>query len=238
MAKDGMTFDQWLAQARIPDKKRTPELTAVLQSAFCVLESQGWDFASRRLVGHFLGHGQLGLKIAHIARLVGFSRPTASRHQSLSSRAVVREIQHQFSGRPYGKLLPRYAGPIAEFLVTHPQATREDVLDFVERTWQVRVSTVALHKFLKKYGLDRATRAEARAAQPTPADPLTDEAQLRIVLQEPPAPGLPLPVPREEFFLLPPSTRGPFCCCPKSSPGGRPPKTASAMTSAPCSPVF
>ena len=65
-------------------------------------------------------------------------------------------------GRPYGKLLARYAGPIAEFLVTNPGASRYDVLDFIQRTWNVRVSTVALHHFLKKYGLDRAQREQCR----------------------------------------------------------------------------
>src|SRR5437899_11727523 len=80
------------------------------------------------------------------------------------------------AGRPHGKLLPRYAGPIAEFILTHADATRYDLLDFIQRTWGVRVSTVALHHFCKKYGLDRATRAEATAPKPsaerTPAQPL------------------------------------------------------------------
>src|SRR5437899_7003894 len=79
------------------------------------------------------------------------------------------------AGRPHGKLLPRYAGPIAEFILTHADATRYDILDFIERTWSVRVSTVALHHFCKKFGLDRATRAEATAPQSsaagTPAEP-------------------------------------------------------------------
>ena len=35
-------------------------------------------------------------------------------------------------GRPYGKLLPRYAGPIAAFLCQHPDATRADLIDFIE----------------------------------------------------------------------------------------------------------
>ena len=61
------------------------------------------------------------------------------------------------AGRAHGKLLPRYAGPIAEFILTHADATRYDILDFIERTWSVRVSTVALHHFCKKFGLDRAT---------------------------------------------------------------------------------
>jgi hypothetical protein len=79
------------------------------------------------------------------------------------------------AGRPHGKLLPRYAGPIAEFILTQPDATRYDLLDLIERTWGVRVSTVALHHFCKKFGLDRATRAEATAPRPrtgqTPAEP-------------------------------------------------------------------
>jgi hypothetical protein len=49
------------------------------------------------------------------------------------------------AGRPHGKLLPRYAGPIAEFVLTHADATRYDILDFIERTWSVRVSTVGCH---------------------------------------------------------------------------------------------
>jgi hypothetical protein len=78
------------------------------------------------------------------------------------------------AGRPHGKLLPRYAGPIAEFILSHADATRYDLLGFIERTWGVRVSTVALHHFCKKFGLDRATRAEATAPRPraecTPAE--------------------------------------------------------------------
>ena len=96
------------------------------------------------------------------------------------------------AGRPHGKLLPRYAGPIAEFILTHPGATRYDILDFIERTWSVRVSTVALHHFCKKFGLDRATRAEATAPRPsaerTPAEPHAAETA-------PPSQPVPLPPP-------------------------------------------
>lgn len=237
MAKEGRTFEEWVEQASLSAGTWTFEVRTVLQAAYWFLESQAWDFASRRLIGHFLGHAQLGLKIAQIARLVGCSRSTASRHQPLSSRAVVREIQHRLSGRPYGKLLPRYAGPMAEFLVTHPEATREDLIDFVEQTWGVRVSTVALHKFLKKYGLDRASRAQVREARAPAVDPLTDENQLRLVLQEPAAPGLPLPIPPAEFFLPGPNTPEPFCCSPKCSRGGRRHKPVSRMSTGACKPV-
>jgi hypothetical protein len=96
------------------------------------------------------------------------------------------------AGRPHGKLLPRYAGPIAEFILTHADATRYDLLDFIERTWSVRVSTVALHHFCKKFGLDRATRAEATAPRPSterpPAEPCSGETM-------PPSQPVPPPPP-------------------------------------------
>ena len=198
MAKDGEAFVQWLDGAKIPQTKRTPHQLAVLKAAFAFLQQAGRDYASRRLVAHFLLNCQLDLKLAQVARLVGVTRPTASRQNKLSSREVVREIQHQLSGRPYGKLLPRYAGPIAHFLVTHPDASRDDVLDFIETTWNIRVGLTALHNFLKKYGLDRQSLDEATPSEPP--HPATDEQALVEVLQEPPTSGLPVPHVPDDFF--------------------------------------
>src|SRR3989442_668786 len=95
-------------------------------------------------------------------------------------------------GRPHGKLLPRYAGPIAEFILTHAEATRYDILDFIERTWGVRVSTVALHHFCKKFGLDRATRAKATAPRPSAG---RTSAEPRPAETVPPSQPVPLPPP-------------------------------------------
>ncbi|MBL8792517.1 MAG: hypothetical protein JNM56_01295 [Planctomycetia bacterium] len=46
-------------------------------------------------------------------------------------------------------------------MLSHADATRYDVLAFLQRTWNVQVSTVALHHFCKKFGLDRAARTAA-----------------------------------------------------------------------------
>ncbi len=196
MAKDGESFDQWLDQARIPPRLRSPKHLAVLQAAFAFLEQAGRDYASQRIVAHFLLNCQLDWKLAQVARLVGVTRPTASRQNKLSSREVAREIQHRLAGRPYGKLLPRYAGPIAQFLVTQPNATRDDLLDFIESTWDFRVSLTALHNFLKKYGLDRPS-----LNQTTPPPHVTEDEQALIqVLEQPLTSGLPVPRPPEDFF--------------------------------------
>jgi hypothetical protein len=229
MGKDGQTFEQWLAEAKIPRRYRAAEPLAVLRAAFDFLEQVGWDYASRRIVGHFLLHCQLGLKLAQVARLVKVTRPTASRQNHLSSREVVGEIQHRLAGRPYGKLLPRYAGPIAQFLVTHPQACREDLLDFIETTWNIRVSLTAVHRFLKKYGLDRQSLRET--TPPEPPHLATDERTLLQFLDQPSVSAVPQP-PENFFFAATPSMRAPSCCYPKCSSGGRSPSSVSRMTTA------
>lgn len=196
------TCASWLAQAQIPESRLTAEQRGLLQAAFAFRQRCGDDYYSSRLLSHFLLHCDSGLKVAQIARLVGFSRPTASQQQGLSSKEAIQAAHHRLAGRPHGKLLPRYAGPIAEFLLTHADATRYDVLAFIQRTWGVHVSTVALHHFCKKFGLDRATRAAATAPRPTvePARPRDQQA---------PPPPVPLPPP--PFSSRKPSTPAPTC---------------------------
>src|ERR1700681_3081158 len=185
-------FEQWLRKAHIAADRLTAEHLGLLQYAFAFRQRCGDDYYSSRLLSHFLLHCTSGLKVAQIARLVSISRPTASHQQGVSTKEAIQAAHHRMAGRPHGKLLPRYAGPIAEFILTHGDATRYDILDFIERTWGVRVSTVALHHFCKKFGLDRATRADATASRPSAG---RTPAELRPVLTVPPSQPVPLPPP-------------------------------------------
>jgi len=202
-ATDG-TYAQWLSEAQIAEDRLTPEQRGLLQAAFAFRQRCGDDYYSRRLLSHFLLHCDARLKVAQIARLVGVSRPTASHQQGVSSKEAIQAAHHRMAGRPHGKLLPRYAGPIAEFILTHADATRYDLLDFIARTWNVRVSTVALHHFCKKFGLDRATRAAATTPQPSAARP---HAEPRSAAMAPSSQPVPLPPP--PFSRRGPSTQGP-----------------------------
>jgi transposase len=205
VAMDG-AFAQWLSQARIAEDRLTAEQHGLLQYVFAFRQRCGDDYYSSRLLSHFLLHCDSRLKVAQIARLVGISRPTASHQQGVSSKEAIQAAHHRMAGRPHGKLLPRYAGAIAEFILSHADATRYDLLDFIERTWGVRVSTVALHHFCKKFGLDRRTRAEATAprasAAATPAEP-------RALASVPPSQPMPLPPP--PFSRRGRNTRGRSC---------------------------
>src|SRR5437764_8874491 len=157
MADRAETFSHWLAQAQVSEAHLTPDQRAVLQAVFHFRQTQGTDYYSTRLRSHFLLHCDCGLTVAAIARLLALSPPTASRQQGLSSKEAIRRAHHRMDGRPYGKLLPRSAGAVAPFLFARPDASRADLIDFLDTTFGVRVSRVALAKFLKKFGLDRVS---------------------------------------------------------------------------------
>ena len=225
MATEGQTFEQWLHGAKVPPNRLCDQQRAVLHAAFQFLQGTNGDYSSSRIASHFLLHCGVGLDVAQVARLVGISLRSAFRHQKLSAKQVGQQIHYHFSGRPYGKLLPRHAGSIAEFLFTHPEATRDDLLDFIGRTWEFRVSKVALWEFLKKYGLDRATLQEARQA----ASREEKERGTAEVLDAR-VPGGLVPVVPDKFFLPIPSSPGLSCCGPKCSLGSTRPASASPTT--------
>jgi hypothetical protein len=188
-------FAVWLDQAQINPQRLSAEQHALLQAAFRFRQRQGDDYYSTRLLGHFLLHCASGLKVAQLARLLGVSRPTASGQQKLSSKQAVQQAHHRMDGRPYGKLLPRYAGPIIGFLLAHPDASRADLIDFIDATFAVRVSRIALYKFLKKFGLDALGAAAKAPATTAPAPP---DALGPVPI--PPAPAtLPAPIPAPPF---------------------------------------
>jgi len=204
-ATDG-AFAQWLTQAQLAEDRLTAEQRGLLQYAFAFRQRCGDDYYSCRLLSHFLLHCDSGFKVAQIARVTGISRPTASHQQGVSSKEAIQAAHHRMAGRPHGKLLPRYAGPIAEFILSHADATRYDILDFIERTWGVRVSTVALHHFCKKFGLDRATRAEASAPWPSAGQAPAEPRPIETV-----PPSQPVPLPPPPFSRRRRNTRGRSC---------------------------
>jgi hypothetical protein len=218
------SFDDWLAQADIPDARLTPNVRALLEAVFRFRQRQGTDYYSRRLLSHVLLHCSCGLKVAQIARLTGFSRSTASEQQGLSSKETIQAAHHRLAGRPHGKLLPRYAGPIAHFLHTHPEATHYDTLDFVQRTWDVHVSLQTLHTFLHTYGLDRTTQRAASAPAAAPASTLAPDSPdpppaavvVPAVPATPPAPAQAVPLPPPTFLWASTQYAGAFLLLPQA----------------------
>lgn len=127
MSKEGLSFERWLERARLQRERLNVRQSCVLEAAFRFLEHGGHDYASRRLVEHFLLHTELGLKTA---RLVSLDRCNSTRHRPCSSSQVVQAIHNRQAGKFVDKLLPCYAGPVAQYLLEHPKASRDQVLNF------------------------------------------------------------------------------------------------------------
>ena len=208
-------FSNWLAEASVPEQRLTSNQRALLQFVFEFRQRQGDDYFSTRLLTHFLLHCNSGLKIAQIARLLGVSRPTASGQQGLSSKTVVQQAHHRLDGRPYGKLLPRFAGPVAQFLSQNPHASRADLIDFIDQTFSVRVSRIAVYHFLKKYGLDSVPQQPVPPSFPPPvgsqepASPESDSDSTSTASTSTPTDSLTF-----QAVLLPPFQQActpPFC---------------------------
>jgi hypothetical protein len=79
MGTDGRTFEQWVDGAGIPERYRCPRQLAVLEAVFVFLQQAGRDYASTRIISHFLLNCGLRLKVAQVARIVGVGRTTVSR---------------------------------------------------------------------------------------------------------------------------------------------------------------
>src|SRR6202011_3399258 len=193
MSTEVPSFACWVEDAHLSEPTLPPEQHALLQNAFRFRQHCGRDYYTTRLLSHFLLHCHSGLKVAQIARLLGMHRATASQQQGLSSKEVIQAAHHRLAGRSHGKLLPRFAGPIARFLHEQPDATRWDLLDFVQRTWGVSASRMALYRFLKRYGLDRAGQIEA-LPDPEGAAPLAVAEAPAAADPAAPGPGAPTAV--------------------------------------------
>ena len=223
MDTDVATWTDWLVNADVSETRLTTDQRAILQAAFAFRQHRGGDYFSTRLLSHFLLHSHTGLKVAQIARLLDLSRSAASAQQGLSSKEVVQAAYHRLAGRAHGKLLPRFAGPIAQFLFDNPKASRYDLLDFIARTWQVRISRMALHRFLKKYGLDqlggavvplRESATVVPAAPPAPASPFTAPSEPLVLATTTAVPVQPVPLPPRDFFFGPTQYAGAFLMLP------------------------
>jgi len=126
MSKDGLSFEGWLERARLQRERLTTRQISVLEAAFQFLEHGGHDYASRRLVEHFLLHSGLGLKVAQVARLVGLDRCTPSRHRPCSSTQVVQAIhnRHPASSPVHCFRATRARSPSTSWSTRTPPATK------------------------------------------------------------------------------------------------------------------
>jgi hypothetical protein len=120
-----------------------------------------------RMAAFFLLHAGMGLTPAQVGAAVGRTDRAMRTVRGLSARDLLDSIWAELGRHRQPKLHAEHAGPIAKFLVDHPQCTQPEVVAFIVSDLKIDVDVQTLRRFFETYGLDvlRPDRA-AKGAEP------------------------------------------------------------------------
>jgi hypothetical protein len=127
-----------------------------------------------RAAAFFLLHAGMGLTPAQVGAAVGRTDRAMRTVQGLSAHDLIESIWGELRRHRQPKLRPEHAGPIAKYLVDHPQCTQSEVVAFIARELKIQVDPQTLRRFLQTYGLGvlRPEHGDAEATEPTRPFPL------------------------------------------------------------------
>jgi hypothetical protein len=107
-----------------------------------------------RAAAFFLLHAGMGLTPAQVGAAIGRTDRALRTVQALSAREFLESVWAELGRHRQPKLRAEHAGPIAKYLVDHPQCHQAEVVAFIARDLRIEVDTVTLRRFCKAYGLD------------------------------------------------------------------------------------
>jgi transposase len=107
----------------------------------------------KRMLGFFLAHSGMGLGSGAIAAIIGVSDRAVRNTQVLDPPAMLRSVQQPVRGHRKAKLEAHHAGVIAKFLVEHPRALVQEVLDFITKELGITIDRLTLRRYVARYGL-------------------------------------------------------------------------------------
>lgn len=107
----------------------------------------------KRVLGYFLAAAKQDLGSAAIAAIIGVSDRAVRSAQAHLPTEMLHSVQHPVGGHARPKLKAHYSGPIAKFLVEHPRATVQEVLDFIKQEFHISLDRKTLRIYIGKYGL-------------------------------------------------------------------------------------
>ena len=107
----------------------------------------------KRLLAYALAHSGMGLSASIIGTITGVSDRSIRTTKSLKPEQLLHSIRTKPRGRGRPKLGPECAGPIARYLVDHPGSTLNDILAFIQDTFDVTLDPSTVHRYLNRYGM-------------------------------------------------------------------------------------
>jgi hypothetical protein len=124
-----------------------------------------------RVAAFFLLHADMGLTPVQVGAAVGRTDRAMRTVRELSGHDVLDSIWAELRRHRQPKLRAEHAGPIAKYLVEHPQCTQPEVVAFIASELKISIDTQTLHRFLGTYGLEvlrpaAGDRKQAQDARP------------------------------------------------------------------------
>jgi hypothetical protein len=107
-----------------------------------------------RVAAFFLLHAGMGLTPAQVGAAVGRTDRAMRTVQALGMRDMLDSIWAELGRHRQPKLHPEHAGPIAKYLVDHPQCTQPEVAAFIASELSIVVDAQTVRRFLDAYGLE------------------------------------------------------------------------------------
>src|SRR5262249_3217568 len=149
--------DEWTswARAHVPMVERaTASQRVLLEAAVRFVLAVEAQPILVRAAAFFLLHAGMGLTPAQVGAAVGRTYRALRTVQALSARAFVDSVWAELGRHRQPKLHAEHAGPIAKYLVDHPDDRQAEVVAFIARELGIEVDIATLRRFLKAYGLD------------------------------------------------------------------------------------
>lgn len=124
-----------------------------------------------RIAAFFLLHSGMGLTPAQVGAAMGRTDRAMRTVRTLGAREMLDSVWAELGRHRQPKLHPEHAGPIAKYLVDHPDCTHVEVARFIATKLSIDVDAQTIGRFLEAYGLGvlRSARAggEADDSRPT-----------------------------------------------------------------------
>ena len=147
-------------------EKATSSQRVLLEAAVRFVTTIGGHPLMSRAAAFVLLHAGMGLTPAQVGAAIGRTDRAMRTVQALSAREFLDSVWRELGRHRQSKLHAEHAGPIAKYLVDHPDSTQAEVVAFIARELTIHVDPQTLRRFFKAYGLG-ALRSDSTHVDPT-----------------------------------------------------------------------
>ena len=144
---------QWGEAHRVKLERLDEGQKWVVFAALGVLAVIGGIKPLKRLLGYFLAHCGMGLSSTIIGALIGVSDRNVRYEQRRSAEEVWQRVSRPARGHRPTRLAPEHVGIVAKYLVEHPGAKVQEIIDFLAEELGVTVHRHTLRRYIQRYGL-------------------------------------------------------------------------------------